>query len=76
MRKTIIGLALATTVLATPALARDDSWYMELDAGVMKMEDTRFNIGPTVDAVSVDHDIGADAGFIIGYDFGGFRLET
>lgn len=40
MRKTIIGMALATTVLATPALARDNSWYMELDAGVMKMEDS------------------------------------
>ncbi len=76
MRKTIIGLALATTVLATPAMARDGSWYMELDAGGFKLEDTKFAVGATADAVTVDHDIGADAGFIVGYDFGGFRLEA
>ena len=50
MRKTIIGLAMATTMLATPAMARDDSWYVELDAGGMKLEDTKFDVGTTVNA--------------------------
>ncbi len=76
MRKTIIGLAMATTMLATPALARDDSWYVELDAGAMKLESTKFDVGTTAAGVVVDHDIGADAGFIVGYDFGMFRLEA
>ena len=41
MRKLVISLALASTVLATPALARDDSWYIEGDAGGMILEDVQ-----------------------------------
>ncbi|MEQ1496363.1 MAG: hypothetical protein ABL912_11480, partial [Novosphingobium sp.] len=47
MRKLVLGMALATTALATPAMARDDSWYVELDVGAMKAEDTIFDIGTT-----------------------------
>jgi OmpA-OmpF porin, OOP family len=76
MRKLVLGMALATTALASPALARDDSWYIEADAGAMIVEDSHFDIGTTVDAATVDHDYGYDMGGIIGYDFGGFRLEA
>ncbi|MEN9932016.1 MAG: hypothetical protein RIS17_589, partial [Pseudomonadota bacterium] len=31
MRKLVLGMALASSALATPALARDDSWYIEAD---------------------------------------------
>ena len=33
MRKLVLGLALASTALATPAIARDKSWYVEGDLG-------------------------------------------
>ncbi|WP_156500657.1 outer membrane protein, partial [Croceicoccus bisphenolivorans] len=80
MRKVVIGLALASTAMATPALARDDSWYIELDAGVMIPEDTDFAIiddgEPTGDGGTVDWDYGTDFGGIVGYDFGMLRLEA
>ncbi len=76
MRKLVLGMALATSALASPALARDDSWYIEADAGAMIVEDSVFDIGTTVDAMTVDHQYGYDFGGIIGYDFGGFRLEA
>ena len=76
MRKLVIGMALASTALATPALARDDSWYVELDSGVTIVEDSIFDIGTTADAMTVNHDYGYDLGGIVGYDFGGFRLEA
>ena len=42
MRKLVIGMALATSALATPALARDNAWYIEADAGAMIVEDPPF----------------------------------
>jgi outer membrane protein OmpA-like peptidoglycan-associated protein/opacity protein-like surface antigen len=69
-------MALATSALASPALARDDSWYIEADAGAMIVEDSSFDIGTTANAMTVDHQYGYDMGGIIGYDFGGFRLEA
>ncbi len=76
MRKLVIGLAMASTALASPALARDDSWYVELDGGVMILEDSDFSVGANKQAVTVDYDTGYDFGGIVGYDFGGLRLEA
>lgn len=76
MRKLVLGMALASTALATPALARNDAWYVEVDGGATIVEDSHFDIGTTVDAMTVNHDYGYDFGGIIGYDFGGFRLEA
>jgi OmpA-OmpF porin, OOP family len=76
MRKLVLGMALATSALATPALARDGSWYVELDGGGMIVEDSSFDIGVTPGAAKVNHDYGYDFGGIVGYDFGGFRLEA
>jgi outer membrane protein OmpA-like peptidoglycan-associated protein len=81
MRKLAIVLALASTAIASPALARDKSWYVGVEGGPMIVEDINFDItsaaGVRTDrAGSVDHDYGWDAGGQIGYDFGGFRLET
>ena len=39
MRKLAIGLALASTALATPALARDGAWYIGGEFGGMLVED-------------------------------------
>jgi opacity protein-like surface antigen len=76
MRKLVIGAALASTALASPALARDNQWYVELDGGAMIVEDLDFDIGTASDEASADMDKGFDFGGIVGYDFGSFRLEA
>jgi OmpA-OmpF porin, OOP family len=84
MRKLAIGLALASTAMATPAIARDDQWYVGVDGGAMLVEDLDLDITPLpVGAVAgvprsaaLDLDKGFDFGGVVGYDFGGFRLES
>jgi outer membrane protein OmpA-like peptidoglycan-associated protein len=76
MRKLAIGLALASTALASPALARDDQWYVGVDGGAMIVEDLDLDIGANNNAASIDADKGYDFGGVVGYDFGGFRLES
>ncbi|MGB3754242.1 MAG: OmpA family protein [Parerythrobacter sp.] len=80
MRKLVIGMALASTALATPALARDGQWYIEAQGGPMLVEDTDVSIvnsitGATGDA-TVEYDEGGDFGAVVGHDFGAFRLEA
>ena len=38
MRKLAIGLALASTALASPALARDGQWYVGVEGGALLVE--------------------------------------
>lgn len=76
MRKLVIGMAMASTALASPALARDDSWYVEVDGGVMIVEDLEFDVNGTDDGLAFDTEEGYDFGGIVGYDFGPFRLEA
>lgn len=76
MRKLAISLALASTALATPALARDDAWYVGVEGGVLLVEDIDYDISGVADAGSVDHHMGYDFGGTLGYDFGPVRLET
>ncbi|HMP56119.1 MAG TPA: outer membrane beta-barrel protein, partial [Novosphingobium sp.] len=76
MRKLVLGMALASSALATPALARNGSWYVEVDGGAMIVEDQKLNVGGTAGAAGIDYDYGYDFGGIVGYDFGGFRLEA
>jgi OmpA-OmpF porin, OOP family len=76
MRKLAISAALASTVFSMPALARNDAWYIGIDAGPSIVEDVSLDIGALNDAGTVDHKVGLDADGVIGYDFGGFRLEA
>ena len=76
MRKLAISLALASTALASPALARDNQWYVGVDGGAMIVEDLALDIGAQTNAATVDADKGYDFGGVVGYDFGGFRLES
>ncbi len=78
MRKLAISLALASTALASPALARDDQWYVGVDGGAMIVEDPNLLITPPLAGITatIDQDIGYDFGGVVGYDFGGFRLES
>ena len=76
MRKLAIAMALASTAIASPALARDGAWYIGVEGGAMIVEDLDLDIGAIDDAATVDHDYGYDFDAIIGYDFGAFRLEA
>ena len=76
MRKLVIGMALASTAIASPALARDGAWYVELDGGPMIVEDIEFDLPNAPDGVVMDHHTGFDFGGIVGYDFGFLRLEA
>ena len=76
MRKLVIGMALASSALATPALARDNAWYLELDFGPMIVEDAGFDIGAVNNGATLNTDYGVDGGGALGYDFGAFRLEA
>src|SRR5687768_15595555 len=83
MRKLAIMAALASTALATPAVARDNSWYVGVEGGVMLVEDTDFDVfaddGEDIldldNGVKINHGTGLDVDLIAGYDFGGFRVE-
>mgnify|MGYP003337687395 CR=1 FL=1 len=44
MRKLAMVMALASTAIATPALARDDSWYVGIAGGGMIVEDIDYSI--------------------------------
>ncbi|MCC2981742.1 outer membrane protein, partial [Sphingomonas sp. IC4-52] len=77
MRKLAVVLALASTALASPALARDNAWYVGAEFGGMIVEDIEFDItSATSGTGTIDHDYGYDADGVVGYDFGGFRLEA
>ncbi|TNE46111.1 MAG: porin family protein [Sphingomonadales bacterium] len=79
MRKLALAAALATTAMASPALARDDAWYIGVDGGAMLVEDLDFTTPTTAlgnSSGTVDYNTGYDVDGVIGYDFGMFRLET
>ncbi|WP_267383336.1 OmpA family protein [Sphingomonas sp. GC_Shp_2] len=76
MRKLAVILALASTALATPAFARDKSWYVGAEGGGMIVEDMHYDLGGVVNGAKVDHHYGYDVDGTIGYDFGPIRIET
>ncbi|MBC2670860.1 outer membrane beta-barrel protein, partial [Novosphingobium piscinae] len=75
MKKIAFLTAAAAAALATPALARDDQWYVEADVGAVKAENI-FNLTGVGNAGVLKTKAGYDFGGIVGYDFGGFRLEA
>ena len=78
MRKLAIAVALASTALATPAVAKDHSVYVGLEGGVMWVEDSPFRItdNRTNPEFTIDHKTGYDIDAIAGYDFGAIRVEA
>jgi len=81
MRKLAIAVALATTVLATPAVARDNSGYVGVEAGGMVVKNFKTDYqSATLDidsnhGLDFHHKVGFDADLVGGWDFGMFRLE-
>lgn len=85
MRKAFIGLALATTVLAAPAVARDGSTYLGIEGGVVFGDDLSIDYDLDGDGdietgeaglVQFDLDRGWEGDIVLGHDFGAFRLEA
>jgi opacity protein-like surface antigen len=79
MRSIMIAAALASAAFATPALARDGSAYVGIDAGVespsslrLRMTNPRVSIN---NALQIKHKLGYDVDAVFGYDFGLIRLE-
>ena len=76
MRKLGIAVALATTAMATPALARDHSFYVGVEGGAMLVEDQQVDTfdptrtTATLGEFSIDYGLGYDVDLIAGYDFG------
>jgi outer membrane protein OmpA-like peptidoglycan-associated protein/opacity protein-like surface antigen len=82
MRKLAIAMALASTALATPAVARDKSWYVGIEGGVMLVNDSVIDYnftGPPArsarDGLAIEYNTGFDIDAIAGYDMGWWRLE-
>src|SRR3954452_11433435 len=81
MRKLVLAFALASTGLATPAIARDHSVYVGLEGGAMLLEDSAFDydddgtFGHIDNAYTLDSKPGWDIDLVGGYDFGMVRLE-
>ena len=83
MRKLAMFMALASTALATPAVALDKSWYAGVEGGAMLVEDTHLNYDVTTtngttrydDAILFNHKTGVDLDLVGGYDFGWLRLD-
>lgn len=76
MRKTAIAVALATSALASPALARDGAFYIGAEGGAMIVEDTDLATRSNNLDSNIDADYGYDFDGIVGYDFGVFRIEA
>jgi OmpA-OmpF porin, OOP family len=83
MHKNLVLAAVASTSVATPALAEDAHWYIGVDAGVARADDAPviptggfgFVPGPQV-ATSVESKTGYDLDAVFGRDLGHFRLEA
>jgi outer membrane protein OmpA-like peptidoglycan-associated protein/opacity protein-like surface antigen len=76
MRKLAIAMALSSTLLATPAFARDGAWYVGGEFGAMIVEDMDVDVGATNNAIQLNHEYGYDGGVFVGYDLGAFRIEA
>src|SRR5690606_30054145 len=80
MRAAFVGLVLASTALAAPSYAQDTGAYVGIEGGAVwadELDDSVdiFDDDGDEDAITLDTSTGWEAGALIGYDFGGFRLE-
>ena len=78
MRKLLLT-AVAAAAIASPAMARDGTAYVGIEAGVLFARNMNFDyydgFDTTNNAVIIDHKMGYDVDLIGGYDFGPIRAE-
>ncbi|HEY0629119.1 MAG TPA: outer membrane beta-barrel protein, partial [Sphingomicrobium sp.] len=79
LRRTCAALLAATVLTATPALARDKTLYLGVEAGPMWASDVDMDLDTATsdfdDFLELDHKLGYDIGVIFGYDGGMVRAE-
>jgi opacity protein-like surface antigen len=79
MRKLVVAAALLSTVMATPAFARDGSFYAGIDAGAVKPDRLKLRLdsgsASISNAMKLRHKWGYDFDVVFGQDLGRFRLE-
>ena len=78
MRKIALALASASTIIASPALARDDHSYAGVGVGVVFPGEIDYEVVDTGDVVTADpgNNWNLDLEGVIGYDFGLLRVEA
>ena len=82
MKKYGLLLAGAAAIIAVPAQARDGEAYIGINGGVSFKDKVTVDASPTgrdedfVRAATARTKMGLDADVVVGYDFGGFRLEA
>lgn len=79
MKRTALLLAGTTAIVSTPAQAREGQFYAGIDGGIILEEQVDVDLAdtdPQTNAAFADTNIGIDADIVVGYDFGGFRLEA
>jgi opacity protein-like surface antigen len=82
IKRTCLAL-LASSMIATPALARDKTLYLGIEAGALWAKDVNLDLTPDPfdidgsvdDFISIDHKMGYDIDAIFGYDGGMVRAE-
>ena len=75
MRKIVLGMAVAATALATPALARDGEGYFGADIGYTDVEAHKI-FSDNIPVVREKEKDGYELGAFIGYDWGRIRTEA
>lgn len=82
MKKIILGLGVAASAIATPAMARDGQGYFGADVGLVFPNETNVAVtgltggGQVEDAALFEHNKGWAVGGQLGYDFGPIRTEV
>ena len=76
MRKIALGMAVAATALASPALARDGQAYFGADIGYADPNNHDVINNGVDDGTRVNEDNGYDLGAFLGYDWGPIRTEA
>src|SRR6478735_8132054 len=75
MRKITLGMAVAATALATPAMARDGEAYFGADIGITDIEAHKIYSEATPVLRMKEKD-GFELGAFVGMDFGRLRTEA
>lgn len=79
MRLPALAAALASTIIASPALAVDNAAYVGVDVGVMKPTTSKIDFDNGLisadNSIRLRHKVGWDADFVVGMDLGMVRVE-
>ncbi len=73
---TLAASIVALALYASPAIAQERGFYVELDAGATIAGDQSLGIGTLEDAAKISSSKGHDVGLIAGFDLGRFRFEV